>query len=234
LQDIPRKMACIKKDENSLAITDDECYTQLRMAILRGEFQPNERLIEMDLAQSLGAGRAAIRTALARLEHEGLVQRERYRGARVRLVSEAEALEILEARASLESWAMRHAALNATTEEIAGLRALLDELAHRLEGGDLLGYSDINAQLHQQLLRIANHATISRLLEMLKSQNVRFQYRTILVPGRPQQSHREHAAIVEAVAAHDPDRAEEAMRTHLSHVADALKATKRTHENDEG
>ena len=216
-----------------MAITDDECYTQLREAILRGEFHPNERLIEMDLAQSLGAGRAAIRTALARLEQEGLVQRERYRGARVRLVSETEAIEILEARAALESLAMRHTALNATADDIATLRTLLDELAQLLEGGDLLDYSDMNARLHQQLLRIANHATVSRLLDMLKSQNVRFQFRTILVPGRPQQSYQEHAAIVEAVAAHDPDRAEEAMRSHLSHVAEALKATKRTRPTDE-
>jgi DNA-binding GntR family transcriptional regulator len=216
-----------------MAVTDDECYTQLREAILHGAFQPNERLVEMDLAQSLGAGRAAIRTALARLEQEGLVQRERYRGARVRLVSETEAIEILEARAVLESLAMRHAALNATTDDIATLHTLLDELAHRLEEGDLLGYSDVNARLHQQLLRIANHATVSRLLDMLKSQNVRFQFRTILVPGRPQHSYQEHTAIVEAVAAHDPDRAEAAMHSHLSHVADALKATKRTRPTDE-
>jgi DNA-binding GntR family transcriptional regulator len=216
-----------------MAVTDDECYTQLREAIMRGEFQPNERLIEMDLAQSLGAGRAAIRTALARLEQEGLVQRERYRGARVRLVSEAEALEILEARAALESLAVRHAARNATSDDIAALRALLDELTQRLEGGDLLGYSAVNARLHQHLLQIANHATVARLLDMLKSQNVRFQYRTILIPGRPQQSHQEHTAIVEAVAAHDPDRAEAAMRAHLSHVADALRATKRTRPTDE-
>ena len=211
-----------------MALTDDECYMQLREAILLGEFQPNERLIEMDLAQSLGAGRAAIRTALARLEQEGLVQRERYRGARVRLISEVEAVEILEARAALESLAMRYAALNATEDDVATLRTLLDELGQVLERGDLLGYSDVNARLHEQLLQIANHATVSRLLDMLKSQNVRFQFRTILVPGRPQQSYQEHAAIVEAVAAHDPDRAEEAMRYHLSLVTDALKATKAT------
>jgi DNA-binding GntR family transcriptional regulator len=222
-----------KKEETSMAVTDDECYVQLREAIMRGAFQPNERLVEMDLAQSLGAGRAAIRTALARLEQEGLVQRERYRGAHVRLVSETEAIEILEARAALESLAIRHAALNASADDIAILRTLLDELAQCLEGGDLLGYSDVNARLHQRLLRIANRTTISRLLDMLKSQNVRFQFRTILVPGRPQHSYQEHVAIVEAVAAHDPDRAEEAMRYHLSCVADALKATKRTRPTDE-
>jgi DNA-binding FadR family transcriptional regulator len=58
---------------------------------------------------------------------------------------------------------------------------------------------------------------------MLKTQNVRFQYRTILVPGRPERSHQEHRAIVETVANHDPDRAEAAMRLHLSRVAEALK-----------
>lgn len=209
-----------------MAVTDDECYTQLREAIMRGEFQPNERLIEIDLAQSLGAGRAAIRTALARLEQDGLVLRERNRGARVRLISEAEAIEILETRTVLESLTTRYAALNATPDDISTLRMLLDELAQCLEGGDLSGYSAVNAGLHQQLLRIANHATVSRLLDMLKSQNVRFLFRTILVPGRAQQSYQEHVAIVEAVAAHDPDRAEEAMCSHLRHVAEVFQAMK--------
>ena len=211
-----------------MVMTEDECYTHLRTAIMQGDFQPNERLIEMDLAQSLGVGRAAIRTALARLEQEGLVQRERYRGARVRLISETEAIEILEARAALEGLVARHAALNATKGDVEELRAFVVEMQRHLESSDLLGYSDVNARFHQALRRIANHATASRLLEMLKSQNVRFQYRTILVPGRPHSSHREHAEIAEAVADHDPERAENAMRSHLAHVAEALRSASKT------
>lgn len=206
-----------------MALTDEECYVRLREAIMREEFLPNERLIEMDLAQLLGAGRAAIRTALARLEQEGLVQRERYRGARVRLISEAEAIEILEVRAALESLAVRYTALNATPEECDALFGLLAQQRRCIDAGDLLSGSDINGQLHQMLLRIAHHATTVRLLDMLQSQNVRFQYRTILVPGRPERSYQEHRAILEAVASHDPDRAEAAMRLHLSHVAEALR-----------
>jgi DNA-binding FadR family transcriptional regulator len=52
---------------------------------------------------------------------------------------------------------------------------------------------------------------------------VRFQYRTILLPGRSERSFGEHSALVEAIAAGDPDAAEQAMRTHLSHVAEALR-----------
>ncbi|HZR43015.1 MAG TPA: GntR family transcriptional regulator [Ktedonobacteraceae bacterium] len=215
-----------------MALTDDECYIRLREAIMKEELLPNERLIEMDLAQSLGAGRAAIRTALARLEQEGLVQRERYRGARVRLISETEAIEILEVRAALESLAVRYAALNATPEDCDTLWTLLAEQRHRIDEGDLLGSSEVNARLHQTLLRLAHHTTATRLLDMLKPQNVRFQYRTILVPGRPESSHQEHRAIVEAVTNHDPDRAEQAMRLHLSHVAEALKQARAARQSE--
>ena len=51
---------------------------------------------------------------------------------------------------------------------------------------------------------------------------MRFQYRTILLPGRAEHSFAEHSAIVDAVAAGNPEEAEAAMRTHLTHVAEAL------------
>src|SRR5512132_1694874 len=96
-----------------------ESYERLYQAILRGDFQPNERLVEMDLVQLYNVGRAAIRTALARLEQDGLVEREPNRGARVRAISEEEAIERTEARAVLEGLAARYAARNVTDADIA-------------------------------------------------------------------------------------------------------------------
>lgn len=196
---------------------------RLREAIVTGRFQPSERLIESDLAREFGVGRSAVRTALARLEHEGLVEHERHRGARVRLVGAREAVEILETRAVLEGLAARHAASNATPEDIEGLNEILAGMHRRLDAGDLLAASDHNAQLHGRILEISGHATATRLIATLKSQLVRFQYRTILLPGRSEHSFGEHSAIVQAIADHDPDAAERAMRTHLSHVAEALR-----------
>ncbi len=92
-----------------------------------------------------------------------------------------------------------------------------------LDRGDLLGASDENAVLHGRLLELAGHATAARLIAALRSQLVRFQYRTILVPGRSEQSFAEHTAIVDAIATRDPERAETAMRTHLANVAQALR-----------
>jgi DNA-binding GntR family transcriptional regulator len=62
----------------------------IRERIASGDLQPNEHLVEADLARVLGVGRPAVRTALARLEQEGLVHHVRHRGARVRLVGKRE------------------------------------------------------------------------------------------------------------------------------------------------
>ena len=200
---------------------------RLREAIVTGRFQPSERLIEVDVARELGVGRSAVRTALARLEHEGLIEHERHRGARVRLVSAKEAVEILETRAVLEGVAARHAARNASPDDVARLQGILEGMRQRLDGGDLLGASDENAVLHGRILEISHHGTVTRLIatlkSQLKSQLVRFQYRTILLPGRSEHSFGEHASIVDAIAAGDAPAAEAAMRTHLSHVAEALR-----------
>ena len=196
---------------------------RLREAIVTGRFQPSERLVETEVARELGVGRSAVRTALARLEHEGLVEHERHRGARVRLINAREAVEILEVRAVLEGLAARHAAANATPEDVEDLEAILDEMRARLNAGDLLGASDQNARLHGRILEISAHTTVARLIATLKYQLVRFQYRTILLPGRSEHSFGEHSSIVEAIGAADPIAAERAMRTHLSHVAEALR-----------
>ncbi|MCW2994959.1 MAG: transcriptional regulator, GntR family [Conexibacter sp.] len=200
-----------------------DAYSLLRAEILSGELQPSERLVEADLTARLGVSRGAVRTALVRLQQEGLVEHERHRGARVRLVGEREAAEILEARMVLEGLAARHAAARATPEDVAGLRAILADMRERLDAGDLLGVSDRNAILHARLLAMAGHATVDRLVAGLRGQLVRFQYRTILVPGRSDRSFAEHTAIVDAVAAGDADAAEAAMLRHLGHVTQALR-----------
>ncbi|WP_254611567.1 GntR family transcriptional regulator [Paenibacillus sp. JMULE4] len=111
-------------------LNEEECYLRLKEDICRGILMPNQHLVELDLAKSYGAGRAAIRTALARLEQEGLVERERYRGARVRLVTEEEAIEILEVRTALEGLAARRAAENATDEDEGVLQDILHEMKY--------------------------------------------------------------------------------------------------------
>jgi len=201
-----------------------DAYERLRAAIVGGRLQPNERLVEADLIPMLHASRSAVRTALVRLVQEGLVEHEPHRGAKVRLVDEQEAAEILESRMVLEGLAARYAAQKATEDQVAELREIVNHMRSSLDADDLVGASDLNARLHARLLEIAGHRTVSRLVAMLNPQLVRFQFRTILTPGRAEQSFLEHSAIVDAVARGDADAAEQALRDHLAHVVEALRS----------
>ena len=197
----------------------------LHDSIVTGRLQPNERLVEADLAQSLGVGRAAIRTALVRLEQEHLVEREWNRGARVRMVSLTRAIEILQAREVLEGLTAGRAAERITAKDAAALRADLAAQRKQLDRGDLLGASDANAAFHRRIVAIARHETAERLISSLHAQMVRFQYRTILAPGRSESSFAEHAAIADAIIAGDARAAERAMRRHIANVTAALRAS---------
>lgn len=198
-------------------------YDALREAIVRGDFAPDARLVEADVSSTFEMSRGAVRTALIRLEEEGLVVREPHRGARVRKVSDEEAVEILQARAVLEGLAVRQAAERIDEAGIARLNACLTRQRQLLELGDLLGASDANADLHAALLELSGHGTAQRLIRALNSQSVRYQYRTILIPGRSAASAKEHTAIVEAVIGGRAKEAEAAMRDHLFNVAEAVQ-----------
>ena len=210
-------------------VGDDNGYIRLREAILSGRLVPNQRLVEADMSRAFGMPRAAVRTALLRLEHDGLIERQPHRGARVRFVSEQEAVEILQARAALEGLAARQAALNITPAGADALRGVLARQQAALAEQDLLGASDVNAQLHAKIVELSGHATAQRLIRTLNSQMVRFQFRTILIPGRSAQSLQEHLAIVEAVAAGDAEKADRAMHRHLNNVAHALEQSAGEH-----
>jgi DNA-binding GntR family transcriptional regulator len=203
----------------------EEAYERLRGMIFGGELMPNERLVEVDLAERLQVSRAVVRTVLVRLGQDGVVVLTPNRGAHVRMVTEAEAVEITQARAVLEALTAGLAATKATAREIAGIRRILAGMGRRIEQGDLLGYSEGNAALHAAIIAAARHETAGRLITGLRAQLVRFQFRTILVPGRAPESYAEHTAIVEAIGARDRVAAEAAMRHHLSHVEGTLSQT---------
>jgi DNA-binding GntR family transcriptional regulator len=203
--------------------TDVPVADRLRDDILEGALPPGERLIELQLTERYGVGRAAIRAALVELDAEGLVQREANRGATVRRISVAEAIEITEARAALEALIARLAADRATEAERAALRDLVDEMAAAVAGDDKLGYSKLNRTLHGTLRQVARHRVADDLVANLRNRAAHHQFRLALMPGRAVESLAQHRAIVAAVCDGDAAGAEQAMRDHLASVADVLR-----------
>ena len=196
----------------------------LRAAILAGEFAPRQRLVEIDLCERFGTSRFILRSALSELAAQGLVEFQRNRGARVRDVSLAEAIEITQVRILLEGLLAARAAERVTRADAAGLRALLREMRAAVQKSELLTYSELNARLHGAIRDIAAHETASRLLRQLRDQTVRHQFSLSLVPGRPTVSLPQHEAIVAAITAREPEEAEQAMRAHLQSVIEAFRA----------
>lgn len=196
---------------------------RLREAITRGQLMPNERLVEADLAAAYGVNRAHVRTALAMLDQEGLVVRARNRGARVRAITDDEALEIAQTRLVIEVMVARQAAEHIDDTGRKALRAVEADMRRAVREGDDLAFSRCNAALHREIQRIARNETAARILSTLRSHLVRLQYRVILLPGRPQSSLAEHRAIVAAICAGDKNAAEKAMRRHLTSFTTLLK-----------
>ncbi|WP_330285941.1 GntR family transcriptional regulator [Streptomyces sp. NBC_00576] len=196
---------------------------RLRQAILRGDMSPAQRLVENELAEQFGVTRASVRAALIELESEGLVERIRNRGSRVRVVTVEEAVAITECRMVLEGLCAAKAAVAATDDQLAELTGLGEAMAKSVADGEPVTYSELNHELHARIRQFSGQRTAVELLEKLNAQLVRHRFQLALRPGRPQQSLGEHLAMVETITARDPQAAEAAARAHLTSVIAALR-----------
>ena len=201
---------------------------KLRMAIYQGEFAPGQRLVESDLAAKYETSRGAVREALALLQNEGLITRQRNRSAWVRPVTIKEAIEILEIRAVVEGLCAAKAAAKATKEDHRELRRMAAEMSEAVKRGDVLTDSRISDEIHAKIREIADQQTAAGLIDRLRYQGVRYQFHVSLLPGRLAEGAKEHLDIIDAVIAGDPVQAERLTRDHFAQVIDALRRLEHT------
>lgn len=203
----------------------EDAYIKLRGAIINGEFGPRERLVENDLSQYLGVSRPTVRSVLIRLEKDGLVVTEPHRGSRVRSFTLDEASSILRLREVLEGLAARMAAEKATPENIDELHAITDKMQEVVRTANLPSYPPLNLQFHRTLLSIADDERLEHFLTSLNHTLIRFQFRTVFLPGRTERSCAEHQEIVHRLAIKDGAGAEQVARFHVAQVRDAVAQT---------
>lgn len=197
----------------------------IRDAIQRGDMVPGQRLVELELSETFNATRSAVREALGELATEGLIELVPGRGARVRVVSVEEAVQITECRIALERLCAARAAELATKAQRADLRRIGKEMEKAVKGLALDTYSTLNRELHDSIQRISGQEVAARLLRGLNGQMVRHQFRLSMRPGRPSVSLPQHLKIIVAIDSGDPRAAEAAIEEHLTSVVEALRAT---------
>ncbi|MEA2579732.1 MAG: hypothetical protein QOE83_624 [Actinomycetota bacterium] len=196
----------------------DWVYEEVRQAIIELRLKPGEPLREATMADQLGVSKTPVREALARLEQEGLVETTSFKGAVVSDYSPTDLQEIYELRELLEGAAARAAAASASEETLRRLAVLVSESAELAAKDDLEGLAALLGAFDLLIYDQVANERIRALIENLKAHLARIGRLTEDIPGRVKASVEEHAAIVDAITARDPDRAERAMRTHIRSV----------------
>ncbi|HWX47279.1 MAG TPA: GntR family transcriptional regulator [Roseomonas sp.] len=193
--------------------TGSSAYELLLDAIDSGALPPGTRLREADLAERFRISRTPVREALKRLEAQGLVSHEPHHGAIVATLDYGQMVELYDMRAVLEGTAARQAALHATPTEIE----VLQEMVERDRGleEDAPALAATNRLFHRQIRLSARNRFLNTMLENLRLSLALLSGTTLGIPQRGHVAVEEHARIVAAIAAHDPEAAEAAARHHI-------------------
>lgn len=199
----------------------------LREQVLSGELAPGERLLEIPVAERLGMSRTPVRTALAKLAGEGLLNALPHGGYVVRRFTEADVAEAIEMRGALEGLAARFAAeRGADPQKLAALRAMLDEIDRLFSGPQISPiaferYVTLNAAFHDGLLELANSPALADQLGRVYALPFASPSGFVMAQAETPQALRillvaedQHRCVLEAIEMRDGARAEAIMREH--------------------
>lgn len=206
----------------------DKVVSAIYRGILAGRIVPGQKLIESDLASSLGVSRGPIREALKRLHAEGVVENARHRGAYVRLLSRKEALDFLEILSLLTGFIAKKAAEAVSQGDDAFRRHFapaLDTLGHFLksDGSENL-HLEINRRFYDAMMEIGGNSQIASIMPVMRIQLFRMQGHMTGEPRAHEQRFAEFAEIARHVLAGDPDKAQKAMARHMQLTLKRLQA----------
>lgn len=215
----------------------DEVFDRLKAMITGGELRPGDLMpSERDLMERFGVGRPAIREAMQALSNVGLITISHGERARVRrltaraifrqvdtaaqfmLSTSPGSLEHLkDARRFFERGMVREAAQKARPEDVEELRAILDR--QRASLGKAADFITADMQFHTRIAAISGNPLYEAISEAMLSWLREYHTDVLIWTGKEKFTLAEHAEIIERIAAHDPEGAEEAMKRHLDRSA---------------
>ena len=205
---------------------NEKAYEYVKSRILSGEFHPAERLVESTLASKIGVSRNTVRKALQKLESEKLIVIEENKGASVVALDMSEIQQYYEIRLMLEVMVVKDAAERISDEAISKLEAMYSTMEEMSRERKYDEYSAMNREFHKIIYGAsAKNVAVDMILE-IKNQLRRFQIRTMMVPGRSDNSLREHKKLLEALKAHDPETAGIAISEHICNVLGTIEKFK--------
>ena len=208
------------KEHRNISIAD-QIFEHLEKDILSGRYQRGEVLSELRLSKEMNVSRTPIREALLRLAQENILQ-ESGRGMVVIGISNDDMLDMYDIRLHLEGEVARRAARNITEEQLSQLYELTDLqrfYINKQGNGSSEHTKNLDSQFHELLYTASGSKSYTDVLVRIHKKMTKYRIASISKQSRALQSNEEHMAICEALASHDPDRAEQAV---LAHVRNAM------------
>ena len=205
----------LKVNMNEYLPLRDVVFNTLRQAILKGELEPGERLMEIQLAERLGVSRTPIREAIRKLELEGLVLMIPRKGAEVAKISEKSLRDVLELRRSLEELAIELACQRMTEEEIDELEDAQRAFRKAVDSKDVLLMAETDEKYHEIIYQGTKNSRLVQILNNLREQMYRYRLEYIKDADKRQILLIEHDNILKAVRNRKVAEAKAAMREHI-------------------
>ncbi len=202
-----------KLESPDLPSLSEVAYRQLRRAIQGGMIESNVRLTETDLAEWLKMSRTPVREAMRRLQSEGLLLNQPFRGATVVGLDEHHLRDLYAVRELLEVAAVVWCASHANQDDINALEEILAKESTALQ--DAWTLIDLNQRFHQTICRGAHNEFLLRALSAIQSSFALLGKSNLLSEERARESHGEHLAILDAIRRQDSTAAERAARLHV-------------------
>jgi DNA-binding GntR family transcriptional regulator len=202
-------------EEDTLSLAE-RAYRRLRDAIVQGALPAGRRISERSLAASLGISAQPVREALRRLEQDGMVITLPRRGTVVAEFGPDRQAEMGRIRAALEGAAAAIAARRADDVALAMLAAQLAAMREATAAGQPERVSEANERFHTLLHQATGNAFLLRSLAALRAFDHFGRLRALnSTPEELPRALGEHAGILAALEARDPDLAEDRMRAHV-------------------
>jgi len=202
----------------------EKALQALRMAITSGRYRPGDHLGEVELATQLGISRGTVREALRALSEQGLVEMHSRRGAAVPQLSPQRAREIFSLRAVLESFAVKLALTEGRIRELERerIQRAFDHMRRCVAAGEVAALVEADMGFHWAICAPCGHSLLLDHLRRLQVGTRQFIVCTKFYDSDAESEVESHAPLLRAVLQNEADRAEMAMREHITTAGERL------------
>jgi DNA-binding GntR family transcriptional regulator len=196
-----------------------QTYQAIRTAILSGELEAGDRIVETQLAETFQVSRTPIREAIRQLQLEHLINADPGGALRVAKLSVEDAIHLYDCRIALEHMSVMEACQRITPEQLARLDLIvqqaeveLEHPSHKLTNFQLL---HMDHQFHRLLAESSGNSWLMHLLDQVFDKMALLRIRTMQHNPGVLEIRKEHRFIYAAIADRDPQTATQAIREHL-------------------